>query len=107
MTLPDNEFDEAERELDRIENDPSILEEEYTEVTEEQNHVPDQLIWRYIYKNISGSLRKALREEPPESFPKWLRELFAKEYPEDDDALPPDEFINKALEYLVRRRMTA
>jgi hypothetical protein len=107
MGIKQSEFEEAEKELEKVIQDPSVFEEEYTEITDQVNQVPDQLIWKYIYTNIGGSLRRNLVENPPESFPHWLKELFAEEYVNETDRLPADEFINKAIEHLVHRRMIA
>ena len=108
MSIDEEEFQAAEAEFGRVIDSPEKLGEDYTDITEQVDRVPDQLIWKYIYTNVSGSLRKTLTEDPPDSFPHWLRELFAEEYIDNqDDKLPPDEFINKALEHLARRRISA
>ncbi len=107
MGIDSEEFQDAEDELKEIVEDPSVLEEKYTDVTKKLNEEPDQLIWSYIYRNISGSLRRELTNNPPSSFPTWLKELFREEYTRLVDGLPADKSINQALEYLVRRRKTA
>ena len=107
MNFNEDEFERAEEELESVLEDPSVLEENYHNVSDEKSRVPDQLIWQYIYKNVGGSLRRALTDSPPETFPVWLKELFAKEYSNPDEDFPVDELIQKALERLVQRRLTA